>query len=146
MPLLLASPFDRTLDPAHAEPIPPQPVPEPALAPLPPDHVRKIGPRQDLADLWFILVKAGAWLGAIYLMVLGLPLMVLLALAGGNLDLVFLQLCNLAAHYQSADPVSRAAFNRGLVLTLFGLATLTTIWRLPAFLDRVDIDLSGAKK
>ncbi len=146
MPLLLASPFDRMLEPAPAEPTPPQPFPEPALALLPPDVVRKIEPRQDLADLWFILVKAGAWLGAIYLMVLGLPLLFLLALAGGNLDLVFLQLGNLAAHYQSADPVSRVAFNRGMVLTLFGLATLTTIWRLPSFLDRVDTDLSGAKQ
>ena len=109
MPLLLASPFDRTLDPVPAEPIPPEPVPEPALAPLPPDVVRKIGPRQDLADLWFILVKAGAWLGAIYLMVLGLPLMVLLALAGAISTSCFF---NSATWLRITSPPTRSAARR----------------------------------
>jgi len=95
-----------------------------------------------LADLWYILVKAGAFLGAIYLMVLGLPLLAFLLLAGGDPERFFLHLGNLSAHYLAADHARRLIFTRELALGLFGIATFAAIWRLPRFLDEVADSLS----
>ena len=93
--------------------------------------------RQIFADLCFILVKAGAFLGAIYLAVLGLPLLLLLLLTGGDMTLLFAQLGNLSAHYLAADHAGQAVFANELKLAGLALATLTVIWRLPRFLDDV---------
>ncbi len=141
MSLYLVSPFDPPcLEIEEDAQVPAQPrttLPDgPALPPA----------RRHLADLWYILVKAGAFLGAIYLMVLGLPLLAFLMLAGGDPERLFLHLDNLAAHYLAADHNARAAFDQGTALGLFGLATLIAIWRLPAFLDAVQAGLSESEK
>ncbi|OYU37291.1 hypothetical protein [Novosphingobium sp. PASSN1] len=138
MPLYLVTPFDNLAPPLPGDTSPPGlPVPAAPAGRTPP---RK---RRHLADLWYILVKAGAFLGAIYLMVLGLPLLAFLMLAGGDTERLFLHLDNLAAHYLAADHGARAAFDQGTALGLFGLATLLAIWRLPVFLDAVQDGLSG---
>jgi hypothetical protein len=141
MPLYLVTPFDQVAMPVAPDMAPPGlPDPKPTSgSSLPPA-------RRYLADLWFILVKAGAFLGAIYLMVLGLPLLAFLMLAGGDPERLFLHLDNLAAHYLAADHNARAAFDQGTALGLFGLATLIAIWRLPAFLDAVQAGLSEDEK
>lgn len=138
MPLYLVTPFDHHAAPSAAEtPQAVQPVQQKPSGEAPPPRRRR------LSDLWFILVKAGAFLGAIYLMVLGLPLLAFLMLAGGDPERLFLHLDNLAAHYLAADHGARAAFDQGTALGLFGLATLIAIWRLPRFLDDVHTGLAG---
>jgi len=125
MPLHLVSPFDGEDIPLPSEPS--SPSEQALLARL----------RHPFADICFILLKAGAFLGAIYLAVLGLPLLFFLALVGGNLDLLFLQLGNLSAHYLATDHAAQALFAGELKLGLFGIATLIAILRLPRFLDDV---------
>jgi hypothetical protein len=163
MPLYLASPFDRIIEtspgrsplgdpaPGIAQPLltlpgakPPGdvPVPAPTLVLLPSDPRKASELRRHFADLWYILVKAGAFLGAIYLAVLGLPLLAFLMLAGGDPERLFLHLGNLSAHYLAADHARRALFAGELTLGFFGLATFAAIWRLPAFLDDVATGLS----
>ena len=99
--------------------------------------------RRHGADLCYILLKASAFLGAIYLMVLGLPLLFFLMLTGGDLALLFVQLGNLSVHYLAADHAARASFGSAMTLGLFGVATLITILRIPRFLDDVSRGLSG---
>ena len=150
MPLQLISPYDRDPDPApHA--VQQEQAPAAMLgaqldarldlssdlqADLPPESPTKRVPRI-FADLCFILVKAGAFLGAIYLAVLGLPLLFFLLLTGGDMMLLFTQLGNLAAHYLAADHARQAHFGNELKLAALGLATLAVIWRLPRFLGEV---------
>lgn len=158
MPLYLASPFDRAIETPPRATSPGEPTTEialplisppgnvPVLAPtlvLLPDGPRKASKLgRHFADLWYILVKAGAFLGAIYLMVLGLPLLAFLMLAGGDPERLFLHLDNLSAHYLAADHARRALFAGELTLGFFGVATFAAIWRLPAFLDDVAAGLS----
>jgi hypothetical protein len=163
MPLYLASPFDRAIETAPRAASPGESTPGPALpltvrpATTPPGDVPVLAPtrvlmqgdprkthelRRHFADLWYIIVKAGAFLGAIYLMVLGLPLLAFLMLSGGDPERLFLHLGNLSAHYIAADHARRALFAGELTLGFFGLATFAAIWRLPAFLDDVAAGLS----
>lgn len=128
MPLHLVTPFDRD----------PEPSGEVEANPA-----RK---RRILADLCFILIKAGAFLGSIYLAVLGLPLAVFLILVGGNLTLLFTQLGNLSAHYLAADHAAQAQFVQATAYGLLGLATLVVIWRLPRFVDQVAETLADRRK
>ena len=154
MPLQLITPFDRDPDTAPQEPqpaLPPAAPPDTQLegllafsSALQADRQADMAPNspakrllQIFADLCFILVKAGAFLGAIYLAVLGLPLLFFLLLTGGDMTLLFAQLGNLAAHYQAADHARQAAFANELKLAALGIATLAVIWRLPRFLGDV---------
>ena len=122
MSLQLITPCDRE----------PDPVP-PGDAPI----RRGSHHRRQFADLCFILVKAGAFLGAIYLAVLGLPLMFFLMLTGGDMALLFAHLGNLSAHYLAADHASQAEFAAEIKLALLAVATFAAIWRLPRFLNEV---------
>jgi len=132
MPLYLVTPFDRDHDPMAA-PDAAEGAPAPGINRSPPfRRLCRFG-----ADLCYILIKAGAFLGAIYLAVLGLPLLFFLALVGGDLSLLFAQLGNLSAHYLAATHAAQASFDATIKLGLFGLATLIAIWRLPRFLDVV---------
>lgn len=128
MPLHLVTPFDRD----------PEPPGEVDATPAP--------KRRIFADLCLILIKAGAFLGSIYLAVLGLPLLFFLALTGGNMELLFTQIGNLAAHYLAADHARQAEFNQGVAFALLGIATLIAIWRLPRFLDDVAETLAHDKE
>jgi hypothetical protein len=100
-------------------------------------YLRERPTQRRAADVCFILIKASAFLGAIYLGVLGLPLLFFLALTGGDMTLLFTQLGNLAAHYLAADPARQALFANELKLGLLGIATLVLLWRLPVFLDQM---------
>ena len=131
MPLYHSSPFDRE----------PAPAPPGEASPA-----RAIPWRRPISDFCFILIKAGAFLGSIYLAVLGLPLLFFLALAGGNMALLFTQLGNLSAHYLAADGASQEAFSGTLKLALLGIATFVAIWRLPRFLDEVGRALDVPEK
>lgn len=146
MPLQLISPFDHDPDiaPEQQQSVtPPAVLPDAqldAILDLSPDEQTKAPAKrllQIFADLCFILVKAGAFLGAIYLSVLGLPLLFFLLLTGGDMTLLFAQLGNLAAHYQAADHARQAAFANELKLAALGIATLAVIWRLPRFLGEI---------
>ena len=130
MPLHLVTPFDRD------DLAPPGDDPAPSVF---------ANWRRHAADLCTILIKAGAFLGAIYLMVLGLPLVFFLLLTGGDLALLFVQLGNLSAHYLAADHARQASFAAELKLGLFGIATLVAILRLPHFLDDVSTTLAQDK-
>jgi len=132
MPLHLVSPFDREVDTPPGDDQP---------APVSTRHWR-----QPLRDICYILIMAGAYLGSIYLMVLGLPLLFFLMLAGGDLSLFFIHIGNLAAHYLAADHAAQAGFINELKLGLFGVATLIVIWRLPRFLDDVSAALAPRKE
>lgn len=127
MPLHLVSPFDD-----EGEFPPGQAAAAPPARPW----------RQPLADLCFILIKAGAYLGSIYLMVLGLPLLFFLAMTGGDMNLLFAQIGNLAAHYVAADAARQMSFANEIKLCFLGIATFAAIWRLPRFLDEVAHTLS----
>ena len=124
MPLQLVTPFDRE---DQAPPL----IAQATLARW----------RARSADVCFIVLKAGAFLGAIYLAVLGLPLLLFLALVGGDIELLFTQLGNLSAHFLAADQARQAAFAGGIKLGLFGIATLIAIWRLPRFLNEISATL-----
>lgn len=122
MPLHVVTPFDRAQD-----------------APLDdrPDNPPGKTWRQHAADTCYILVKAGSFLGSTYLMTLGLPLLFFLMISGARMDLLFMQIGNLAARFLSADPVRQAGFVEELKFTAVGLATLLVIWRMPRFLNEV---------
>ena len=124
MPLQLTTPFDLEVEA-------PPPTTKPTLAYW----------HQRFANVCFILLKAGAYLGAIYLAVLGLPLLLFLLAVGGDIGLLFAQLGNLSAHYLAADPAGQAAFASGIKLGLFGVATLIAIWRMPRFLHEISATL-----
>ncbi len=132
MPLHLVSPFDREVDTPPGD--------------NPPGRISTRRWRQPLRDICFILIRAGSYLGSIYLAVLGLPLLFFLLLAGGDLSLFFMHLGNLAAHYLAADPAAQAGFINELKLGLLGVATLIVIWRLPRFLDDVSAALAPRKE
>ena len=75
MPLHLVSPFDREVETPPGD--------------NPPGPISTRRWRQPLRDICFILIKAGAYLGSIYLAVLGLPLLFFRLLArGGMYDVV----------------------------------------------------------
>src|SRR3546814_9500778 len=101
MPLHLVSPFDREVE------TPPRDDPP---GPISTRHWR-----QPLRDMCFILIKAGAYLGSIYLAVLGLPLLFFLLLAGGDLGLFFMHFGKIAAHYLAADHAAQAEIGRAHV-------------------------------
>lgn len=128
MPLHLVSPFDRD----------PEPPGEAEARPA-----RK---RRALADLCFLLIQAGAFLGSIYLAVLGLPLALFLLLVGGNPTLLFTQLENLSAHYLAADHMAQTRFIQMIAYSLLGLATFIVIWRLPRFASQVAQTLADRRK
>ena len=89
------------------------------------------------ADICFIMIKAGSFLTSTYLMTLGLPLLFFLAISGWHMDLLFLQLGNLAARFQGAEPARQIGFLRDVTFILIGAATLIGIWRMPRFLSDV---------
>ena len=89
------------------------------------------------ADICFIMIKAGSFLTSTYLMTLGLPLLFFLAISGWHMDLLFIQLGNLAARFQGAEPVRQIGFLRDVTFILIGMATLIGIWRMPRFLGEI---------
>lgn len=95
------------------------------------------------ADLAYILIKAAGFLASAYMVTLGFPLLVFLVSSGGNLEVMFGQIASLAGHYGAASAGARADFAQGVVVGLFGIASLIMIWRLPRFLAEVETGLAS---
>ena len=93
--------------------------------------------------LWFfqgtclVLVESAAFAASTLLLVLGLPLFVFLLLAGWDLGLLFAQLGNLADHYRTAEPLARHFFAADLQIGFLVGAGGLALFRLPAFLRRL---------
>ena len=90
------------------------------------------------SNLLVTCMSAALFLLGIYVLTLGIPIFLLVLLTGFDLAHLFLQLGQLSEHYLAADDMARAAFGKVLVLSLFGIATLIAIWRLPAFLAHLE--------
>lgn len=97
------------------------------------------------ADFCYLVIEAGAFLMVCWIMALGLPLMLLLLLSGGQLDMMFAFLGSLFGAYIEADPARQYGFASGASWCLIGLATAVAAWRLPRFLDRVTTGLGNRR-
>lgn len=86
-----------------------------------------------ISDGCFITIKAAGFAVSTFLMTLGLPLFFFLLLSGWNMDLLFLQIDNLASRYIAADSVRQLAFSDQLQIGFFGMAAIIALWRTPKF-------------
>lgn len=152
MPLHLQTPFDRAAQPLPQPKSEPDRLPEAELhALLAREQVQKL-PRLDgpddrrpnvrhwwglAADCCYILIEAGAFLMACWITAMGLPLMLLLLLTGGQMDMSFAFLGTLFGAYGEASPDRQYSFASDATYCLVALATAISAWRLPRFLDRV---------
>jgi len=127
------------IDPAHQAPVLPQSDNASATS------VPKSIWRRRTSDLCFIALKASGFIASNYLMALGAPLLLFLALSGGDAGLLFAQLANIAERFLAADHARQVAFLGEVKLVLIGLATLLIAWRLPRFLRDLGRELSGEK-
>lgn len=158
MPLNMISPFDREALPATGPvPIPlPSPVPDLALVsacehrPGGSSAFRTAATSKPwkrwwgmAADCCYIVIAAGSYLLSCWMMALGLPLMLLLVLTGGNLDMVFVFIGELFGHFAATPQGLRVPFARDAAYCLIGLATAVAAVRLPRFLDRVTATLDN---
>lgn len=89
------------------------------------------------AEIAYLTLKACGFLGTCWLMAFGLPLLFFLAISGGNLDVLFWQVDNLAARWIAADAARKLAFLQMIQVVLISSTTLIAMWRLPAFLADV---------
>jgi hypothetical protein len=93
--------------------------------------------RRHGAEIAYISLKACGFLGTCWLMAFGLPLLFFLAISGGNLDVLFWQVDNLAARWIAAGEARKLAFSQMIQIVLISSTTLIAMWRLPAFLADV---------
>lgn len=93
--------------------------------------------RRHGAEIAYLTLKACGFLGTCWLMAFGLPLLFFLAISGGNLDVLFWQVDNLAARWITADEARKLAFSQTIQVVLISITTLIAMWRLPAFLADV---------
>lgn len=127
MNLHISTPVDRTL----------------AASPTRDKHTRATLPqrlarwRRQGAEIAYLSLKASGFLGTCWLMAFGLPLLFFLAISGGNLDVLFWQVDNLAARWIAADEARKLAFSQMIEVVLISSTTLIAMWRLPAFLADV---------
>jgi len=104
------------------------------------------GWRRRAADLCFITLRAGTFVGSSTLMTLGVPLAFFLAVSGGDGESLFAHLANLVERFRAADYARQVAFLGEFKLVLIAAATLIAAVRLPRFLRDLERDLSGGKK
>lgn len=98
------------------------------------------------ADCCYIVLKAGTYLMACWVIAMGLPLMFLLLLCMGQLDMAFLFLGSLFGAFVDATPDRQYAFAHQASWVLVALATAVAAWRLPRFLDEVSKGLNTWRK
>lgn len=98
------------------------------------------------ADCCYIVLKAGIYLMACWVIAMGLPLMFLLLLCMGQLDMAFLFLGSLFGAFVDATPDRQYAFAHQASWVLVALATAVAAWRLPRFLDDVSKGLNTWRK
>ena len=85
-----------------------------------------------------VLIEAAGFAASSLLLVLGAPLFVFRCLAGWDLGLLFAQLGNLADHYRLAEPTARHFFSQDLKVAFLFAAGGYALFRLPAFLRRLE--------
>lgn len=154
MPHQMKYPFDREVD-AHPEPdwLPHAPmiaaVERGEELPRPPRRAAK-SPRRHWwglgADCCYIVIKSGLYLMACWIIAMGLPLMFLLLLTGGQMDKSLVFLGSLFGAYADATPDRQYAFAAQASWVLVALATAVAAWRLPRFLDEVSDGLKTTRK
>ncbi|HPG05048.1 MAG: hypothetical protein H6921_14360 [Sphingomonas sp.] len=93
--------------------------------------------RRHGGEIAYLSLKACGFLGTCWLMAFGLPLLFFLAISGGNLDVLFWQVNNLASRWIAADAARKLAFSQTIQIVLISSTTLIAMWRLPAFLAGV---------
>lgn len=98
------------------------------------------------ADCCYIVIKSGIYLMACWIIAMGLPLMFLLLLTGGQLDKVFLFLGSLFGAFGGATPDRQYMFAHEASWCLIALATAVAAWRLPRFLVDVSEGLETRRK
>ena len=155
MPHCLQSPFDHCEVEAQPEPdwLPHAPIiaaveqgedlPRPLrrAAPKPPRRWWGLA-----ADGCYIVIKSGVYLMACWVIAMGLPLMFLLLLTGGQMDMTFAFLGSLFGAFTDATPDRQYAFASQSSWFLVALATAVAAWRLPRFLDDVSDGLKTLGK
>lgn len=92
----------------------------------------------------FILIEASRFAASSLLIVLGLPLLAFLFLAGWDMGLLFAQLGNLADHYREADAIRRIAFSQDLQGVFIAALLGVVLVRIPRFLKRFETALAPA--
>ena len=102
--------------------------------------------RRFLSDSCYIMIRSSGFAVTTFLMTLGLPLFLFLAVAGWNMDLLFLQLDNIANRYLGADSVRQLAFSGELQRGFFLFVLLIAIWRTPRFVADLMRTLDEGKK
>lgn len=98
------------------------------------------------ADCCYIVMKSGIYLMACWIIAMGLPLMFLLLLTGGQMDKVFLFLGSLFGAFGGATPDRQYIFAHEASWCLVALATAVAAWRLPRFLGDVSEGLETRRK
>lgn len=102
--------------------------------------------RRFMSDSWYIMIRSGSFAVTTFLMTLGLPLFFFLLLSGWNMDLLFLQLDNIANRYVDASDLRQLAFSSELKIGFFAIAGIVALWRIPRFvsdLERSMFDKGG---
>lgn len=89
--------------------------------------------RRFLGDSCYIMIRSSGFAVTTFLMTLGLPLFFFLLISGWNMDLLFLQLDNIANRYLGADTARQLAFSGELQGGFFLFVLLIAIWRTPRF-------------
>ena len=89
------------------------------------------------AECCYIVIQASGFLMACWIMALGLPVMFVLLLTGGHLDMTFDLIGSMLGGFVGATPDRRYAFASDATWVLLALATVIAAWRLPRFLTAV---------
>jgi hypothetical protein len=98
------------------------------------------------ADGCYIMIRSGIFLMACWVIAMGLPLMFLLLLTGGQMDVTFAFLGSLFGAFADATPDRQYVFANQSTWFLVALATAVAAWRLPRFLDEVSEGLKTLEK
>lgn len=89
------------------------------------------------ADWCYLLLAGTSFTLTTFLMVLGLPLFFFLLASGWNMELLFLQLDNLASRYVDADHARQLVFSDQLRAGFYVSVALVALWRIPGFVGRL---------
>lgn len=94
-------------------------------------------------DTCYLLLKSISFTLTTFLIVLGLPLFFFLLAAGWNMEILFLQLDNLASRFVDADHARQLVFSDQLRGWFYVAVTLVALWRIPGFVARLSFRRAG---
>lgn len=97
--------------------------------------------RRAIADTSYVALQSSFWVAGTVLGVLGAAVVAFLVIAGGDVDLFFSHVNNLASRYVAADHARRDVFEHQLVQAFLLVALVATAIRLPGFIRRLRRDL-----